>query len=120
MAQELVLIPKDEYESLLSKSNIEPEHSEKTANESSEQQCSKNSLEDAKMPDEASQHNFLTKDDIVEKPKSVMSGSGKKYVRQSVEKFLAAQNSEPGQRQARAERYKKKKNVIKRRKWLRY
>lgn len=117
MAQELVLIPKEEYESLLSKQKNAPDH---RTTEQDEATDTKYSIEhdEAQLQEPAGKKNLESVKDIVQEPKSEMKGTGKKYVTESIEKFLKlATQSKRKKRQTKNS--KSKRNLIKQ-KWIHY
>lgn len=130
MAQEMVLIPKEEYESLLTELKLKKRdnvNEQKQHNADSSQANAKVSLENDQKPKstfvnssmlEAGEDSNWESASNLQKPKLQMKGTGKTYVRRSIEEFLKlASQSKSRQKQTRASR--SKKNMI-RYKWVPY
>lgn len=130
MAQEMVLIPKEEYESLLTELKLKKRdnvNEQKEHNADSSQANAKVSLENDQKPKstfvnssmtEAGEDSNWESASNLQKPKLQMKGTGKTYVRRSIEEFLKlASQSKSRQKQTRASR--SKKNMI-RYKWVPY
>lgn len=121
MAQELVLIPKEEYESLLAQQKNTPAH--KTTEHPQEHQTTEqDETADAKYPIQHKEAQLKEpankRKDIAQEPPPEMKGAGKKYVRQSIEKFLKlTTRSKRNKRQTKDSKWRR--NLIKQ-KWIHY
>lgn len=117
MSRELVLIPKEEYESLLQtkQENGPPDH---LTNEKDETVDTKHPMENKEMQlQESMDKNELVKDNTKE-PQPEMKGTGKKYVRQSIDKFLKQTTQYKGKKRQKKDS-KSRRNLIKH-KWIHY
>ena len=145
MAQELVLIPKEEYELLLSKQKRTPDYIinqdevasvNQSVNNKQNSTLMESNKEDLRQAQEAPVNESLNnvqklneskKEEnaklvkAVQESKSAMKGAGKKYVRQSIEQFLILAGSKYQRKNSKSKgkKSKTKRNSIQQR-WIHY
>ena len=145
MAQELVLIPKEEYELLLSKQKRTPDYIinqdevasvNQSVNNKQNSTLMESNKEDLRQDQEAPVNESLNnvqklneskKEEnaklvkAVQKSKFAMKGAGKKYVRQSIEQFLTLAGSiyQRKNSKSKGKKSKTKRNSIQQR-WIHY
>lgn len=130
MAQELVLIPKDEYESLLTNKKmakvddvLDPEEPNADYSLDRKDKDSENMVQQPistafSAPIKGSSEKNLKSATNVPEAQLQMKGSGKTYVKQSIEKFLKLA-SRTKSRNKRNKGSRSKKNLIRKR-WIHY
>ena len=145
MAQELVLIPKEEYELLLSKQKRTPDYIinqdevasvNQSVNNKQNSTLMESNKEDLRQAQEAPVNESLNnvqklneskKEEnaklvkAFQESKSAMKGAGKKYVRQSIEQFLTLAGSKYQRKNSKSKgkKSKTKRNSIQQR-WIHY